>query len=198
MCGNGLRCLAALAREHGHVGDEFVVETAAGLRAVRLCRDASRLGDVEVEVGTLEVDVAPIAVAVDGHDLLVRRAWLGNPHVVVFLDSDPEEFPVARVGLALQQHAAFEGGVNVEFVQLAGPATLRQRTFERGSGETLACGTGAAAAAGVAIHEGRLVGQEVTVLLRGGPLRVYQRGLGLVISGPAHTVYRGDVELPPP
>jgi diaminopimelate epimerase len=135
-----------------------------------------------------------IELAVAGRTVRCWPGDAGNPHAVVFVD-DVERAEVAAIGEALQHHARFPGGVNVEFVQLDGPAALRQRTFERGSGETLACGTGAAVAALAARRSGRLRTDRIDVQLRGGTLRVLLGGSSLAIEGPTRTVFAGEIEL---
>lgn len=191
MCGNGLRCLAKLAVGHGHVtGPRFVVETDAGLRPVELLAT----GDVRTGLGTVTI-TAPRRLVVDGRTIELWPGDAGNPHAVLFVP-DTERASVMQLGEALQHHPDFPGGVNVEFVQVLGPLRLRQRTYERGSGETLACGTGAAVAASAARVAG-LVGSvgDVLVDLRGGTLRVQDDGGGLAIVGPARTVFTGEIEL---
>jgi diaminopimelate epimerase len=108
---------------------------------------------------------------------------------------DVEKAPVMEVGAALQSHEAFPDGVNVEFVQVLGPGTLAQRTFERGSGETLACGTGACAAAVVALTTGKATGASVRVRLRGGDLTITRNGDSVELEGPAVTVFEGELDL---
>ena len=190
MCGNGLRCLAVLAAAHGHVRErQFRIETDAGVREVELLDG----GGVRTGMGVVTC-ADEIEVAVAGQELRCFPGDAGNPHAVVFVD-DVERSEVARLGRAMQAHARFPGGVNVEFVQVDGPAALRQRTFERGSGETLACGTGAAVAALAARRSGRVRGDLVDVRLRGGTLRVLLGGSSLAIEGPVRTVFRGEIEL---
>jgi diaminopimelate epimerase len=192
MCGNGLRCLARLALEHGHVRERrFDVETDAGPRAVEL---AAAGGAVRTWMG----DVAcadPVDIDVAGRRLTIVPGDAGNPHAVVFV-ADVDRAEVAAIGLAMQAHARFPGGVNVEFVQVLAPDLLRQRTFERGSGETMACGTGAAVAVVAARRTGRAHGGAVTVRLRGGELRIDGSGSSLAIEGPARTVFTGEIDLP--
>lgn len=191
MCGNGLRCLAALAFAHGHVHERaFTVETDSGLRSVTLLDDDR----VRAEMGAVTCG-AETGLDVLGEQIRYRPGDAGNPHAVVFVD-DVETTAVARLGAAMQSLPPFPDGVNVEFVAVTGPSQLTQRTFERGSGETLACGTGAAVAALAAHDSGRVSGATVDVCLRGGTVRVVLGGSGLAIEGSARTVYRGDIELP--
>lgn len=192
MCGNGLRCLARLAFEHGHVRERaFTVETDAGPRRVELLAgtDEVRAWMGEVRCG------APVQIDVGGHLVDFVPGDAGNPHAVTFV-ADVEMADVAGIGRALQAHRAFPGGVNVEFVQVQGPDSLLVRTFERGSGETLACGTGAVVAAAAARQQGRVCAATVAVSLRGGALRVVGEGSTLAIEGPARTVFTGEIMLP--
>lgn len=186
MCGNGLRCLARFARERGHVAvDAFDVETDAGVRRVVLLPD----GAVQAAMGTVRVG-APQRLMVDGRAVELTPADAGNPHATIFVD-DVHAADVGGLGAALQRHPAFPDGVNVGFVEVLGPDRLRQRTFERGSGETLACGTGAAAAVAVARACGRVHDGDVAVELRGGLLRVLAAAAELAIVGPARSVFAG-------
>ncbi len=193
MCGNGLRCLARLGFEHGHVRTrEFDVETDSGPRSCEILAS----GDVRTAMGDVRCG-DPRDVDLGGSTVRLVPGDAGNPHAVVFVD-DVECAPVERVGAALQSHRAFPDGVNVEFVQVVSSDRLLQRTFERGSGETLACGSGAAVAVEAARRHRRVDAQVVTVQLRGGTLRVSRTGSGLAIEGPALTVFRGEIESPGP
>jgi diaminopimelate epimerase len=192
MCGNGLRCVARLAHEHGHVATRrFDVETDAGLRAVELLADH---GQVRTWMGDVSSGAA-IDLAVGDGSVRAVPADAGNPHAVIFVD-DVDAAPVLTVGAALQTHPAFPGGVNVEFVQVTARDRLRQRTFERGSGETMACGTGAAAAVVAARAAGRVGSGRIDVSLRGGVLGVVGAGSSLAIEGPARTVFTGEIAWP--
>lgn len=192
MCGNGLRCLARLARDHGHADrDAFTIETDAGLRAVELLgpdRARTDLGPVRCEPPTrIELPMA---------DLEYVPGTAGNPHAVVFVD-DVDRCDVPRLGRAMQaRRDVFPDSVNVEFVQVLGSDLLCQRTYERGSGETLACGTGAAVAALAARQTGRCTGHHVDVQLRGGRLRALLGRSTLAIEGPVRTVFTGAIPLP--
>lgn len=192
MCGNGLRCLARFARDLGHAArDSFAIETDAGVRRVDLLS-----GDVvRAAIGAVAV-APPRTVSIAGQPLELIAGDAGNPHAVVFV-ADVERADVERLGAALQRHPDFPGGVNVEFVQTVAQDRLRQRTFERGSGETLACGTGAAVAAVAARRAGNIAGHRTHVELRGGTLIVLGGDASLAIEGPARSVYRGEVELSP-
>lgn len=198
MCGNGVRCVAKLAYDRGHVSSpELSVETDTGARSVRLLLDD--LGTVvgaRVDMGEVLIDDEPRSVHVAGRDWSYIAANAGSNHAVIFVDGDPDGLPLAQVGAALQQSEAFPHGVNVEFVAVRSDGSLRQRTFERGSGETLACGSGATAVACVALATGRVTGSEVRVQLTGGSLIIRREGSSLVMEGPARTVFTGEIGLP--
>lgn len=197
MCGNGLRCIAKLARDHGHVrARSFLVETDAGLRAVEFQSQDAATAIVAADMGQVCVQAQDVSLQVCGLTLRCVLGDAGNPHAVVFLDCEPDSFPVVEVGSAMQALPRFVGGVNVEFVRVQADGTLRQRTFERGSGETLACGTGAAVVAVAALERGLVAGAEVRIRLRGGELIARRKGAELVLEGPARTVFRGSAWLP--
>lgn len=197
MCGNGIRCLAVLARDHGHVDvDAFSIETKAGVRNVLIRRDERcAASSVEVDMGRVTVQPQPTRVEVRGRALDLWIGDVGNPHATVFVDDNLHDYPVEAIGGHLQHSSRFPDGVNVEFVRVEPDGSLRQRTYERGSGETLACGTGACAAACCALQRGLVQGPEVVVRLRGGELRVIRRDASLVLQGPARTVYSGFVDV---
>lgn len=197
MCGNGLRCVAALAHAHGHAAARrFDVETDAGVRAVAVVAMRSHgTATVRADLGAITVADAPELLQLGADRVEVWPGDAGNPHAVVFV-ADVDAAPVGEIGAALQRHHRFPGGVNVEFVEVTSGGALRQRTFERGSGETLACGTGAATAALTALRRGLVPGPRVPVALRGGVLHCDRIGATLVIEGPARTVFAGEIELP--
>lgn len=197
MCGNGLRCLAALAHGLGHAnGSEVIrVATAAGQRSVTLgpTGPGGFATSARADLGTVRVDAA-CRLQVAGRELVVVTGDAGNPHAVVFVDDDLAAYPVASLGAAFQSHPRFAGGVNVEFVRAMADG-LRCRVFERGSGETLACGTGAAVAALAAHAAGCFRANPVPVHMRGGTLVVHDEGHRIVLEGPVRHVYRGMVAV---
>ncbi len=179
MCGNGLRCVARRAVDRGwaEAGQWFSIVTPVGPRRGRVDGD-----DVTVEIGRVVLDDT---VEVSGR--LYRLASVGNPHAVRMVD-DPESIAVDIEGPAVESHELFPHSVNVEFVSLVGPAHIRLRVWERGVGETLACGTGMVVAAAVAVGTGP---GEIRVDVLGGSGRVsFQKGIAY-LTGPATTVYEG-------
>jgi diaminopimelate epimerase len=195
MCGNGVRCLAKLAHDEGVVaGLQLTVETEAGIKPVELLERAGRVVGARVDMGIVRVESVPRHVEVDGVRYAFHVSDAGNPHAVIFVAVHPDAVPVERVGPALQTAPPFADGVNVEFVQVAA-GELHQRTWERGAGETLACGSGATVAALAAVQTGRIAGPRVGVRLRGGYLVIEIGADRVVMEGPATEVFRGTVEL---
>ena len=195
-CGNGLRCVARFAREQGlATGDLVRVETDAGLRSVALegCGDrpdAARAVSVRASMGVPRVVARREQLECAGEQLEATLIDMGNPHCVLFVE-DERRAAVERIGPALERHARFPARTNVEFASLRAEG-LGLRVWERGVGETAACGTGACAAAVAAMLEhGRRSPLEVQ--LPGGRLRVHWDGAGEVwLEGPARLHARGE------
>jgi diaminopimelate epimerase len=205
MCGNGIRCLALFARTEGMTSaDELRVETRAGVKTVEVQPEDR----VRVDMGAPIFIPADIPVQWEGGDALRARLTLqatevevaclsmGNPHAVLFVE-DPNEAPVRTMGPAIERHSAFPNGANVEFVRVLSPDRVRMRVWERGSGETLACGTGACAAA-VATRLLAGGGERITVELPGGEAEVEWRGslheeAPVFLTGPATKVFEGEI-----
>ena len=185
MCGNGIRCLGKYVYERGLTHKtELTIETRAGLRRLHLHPEAGRIASVTVEMGKAVVTPGDAGDLVD----------LGNPHLVRFV-SDVDSVSLTTLGPELC--GSVPGGVNVEFVQVLGQNRLRMRVWERGSGVTMACGTGACAAAAAAVSRGLCrVEAPAVVLLDGGSLQITVGEDGEVcMEGPAETVYDGEIEL---
>ena len=202
QCGNGARCVAAwLVRDGTARGGRFVVDSPAGTPAV----DALGDGMYRIEMGLPVFEPARIpllgfaaaqdeyALEVAGRTVRVAALAVGNPHAVVEVD-DVDLAPVEAVGPALQRHAAFPASVNVGFAQVQSRQRIRLRVFERGAGETLACGSGACAAA-VALMRRGLVDREVEVALPGGNLRINWRDdrAPITMAGPTAFVFEGEL-----
>jgi diaminopimelate epimerase len=210
MCGNGIRCVGKFAREHGLAeGDEITVETDAGIKQLRFEFRAGKVDRVTVDMGEpsfepsqipLAADerIVDVALQVDGKDPHITCVSMGNPHCVLFVPSTADA-DVHGLGRKIETHDLFPKGVNVEFVQVLGEepsARLRIRVWERGSGETHACGTGACAAAVAALLTGR--GQRrTTIELLGGDLEIEWRESDnhILMTGGATEVFSGEIEL---
>jgi diaminopimelate epimerase len=206
MCGNGIRGFAKFVLDHDLVhGDPLRVETDAGVKAIAVRREGGRVTSVTVDMGPPEWEGRRIPVDADGPVLertldVDGRRWsvscvsMGNPHCVVFVD-DVATLALAAIGPAFECHPFFPKHVNTEFVQVESTQRLRMRVWERGAAETLACGTGACAAAVVAARTGR-AGRHVTVALPGGDLAIDWRDDDHVdMTGDAVEVFAGEIEV---
>jgi diaminopimelate epimerase len=202
MCGNGIRCFAKYCYENNiSKKDELTVETLAGIKRTWLTVEDNTVISVMVDMGTPTLDRSNIPMLgrgtcvnedlqINGEKYKVTCLSVGNPHCVIFVDA-LDDFPVERVGPKIENHSLFPKRTNVGFAQVLNRSELKVRVWERGCGETLACGTGACAA----VTAGNLlqkVGSKVTVHLVGGDLEVkYEKRLFL--SGPAEKVFEGKL-----
>jgi diaminopimelate epimerase len=206
MCGNGIRAVLKFLRDRHHTdGDEISVETLGGVVRPRWMGDDQVRVDmgqpvlapakIPTRLGSGEGPVLREPLEVAGQRLELSAVSMGNPHAVVYVD-DVDAFPVETVGPALEQHPAFPNRVNAEFVQLVDRGRVRQRTWERGTGETLACGSGACAVAVASILNG-LVDRELTVSLRGGELALAWSAddAHVFMTGPAAEVFSGTIDV---
>lgn len=210
MCGNGIRCFAKYAIERGIVpppSGGLTIETLAGIRTVIPIGDGSGIVAARVSMGApiLQPEEIPVALpdappppvlgypfALDGYDLPLNFVSMGNPHAITFIQQPVADFPLHTVGPKVEHHPLFPRRVNFEIVNVDGPGRLTARVWERGSGETLACGTGASAIA-VAARLAGLCGDQVDITLPGGVLHIAWDGIGEVImEGPATEVFTGE------
>ena len=208
MCANGIRCFFQYLREAGHTAkDELRVETLSGVVTPRWAgagrvtvdmgppvlapaKIPTRLGDPSGAGPVLDVPLR-----VDGQELSVSSISMGNPHCVVYV-ANVDDAPVETLGPKLERHDAFPNRVNVEFVQVVSRSHVRQRTWERGAGETLACGSGACATAVASMLRG-VADPRLRVELRGGDLEIAWVGgaASVFMTGPAATVFTGSIEV---
>jgi diaminopimelate epimerase len=206
MCANGIRAFYKYLRDHGHTDrDEVGVETLSGVVRPRWAgpdRVTVDMGlpilepaKIPTTLGEGDGPVLDVPLRVDGESLTVSSASMGNPHAVIVVD-DPASFPVERLGPAVEHHPAFPNRVNVEFVRIVGRGRIEQRTWERGTGETLACGSGACAVAVVSMLRG-VVDRRVTIALRGGELAIEwpSDDAHVMMTGPAAEVFTGRFPL---
>lgn len=190
MCGNASRCIAVLARRLRLCSKtEMTLETLAGIKRLTL----------DPETGLVSVDMGVPTYGGDdviAHGRVFVPVNMGNPHAVCFLKTKPEAAVVHTLGPQMERHEAFAEGANVEFARVLSPSEIEMRVWERGSGETMACGTGACATA-VAAHIKGLTGRHVKVRLLGGTLDVEWRPDGhVVMTGPA--TYVAEIRYYPP
>jgi len=202
MCGNGIRCLARFAMHEGLVlGNRFRVETGAGIKEVEIRCNQVRvdMGAPVLEPGKMPVNHAgPSAVniplCVENREFRATCVSMGNPHCVIFEPAITDEL-VLTWGPKIEQHPLFPRKTNTEFVQVVNSRELRMRVWERGAGETWACGTGASAVGVAGVLTGRTE-REVTVHLKGGDLLIEWRDDGRVyMTGGAEEVFHGTVRV---
>lgn len=203
MCGNGIRCVAQYLVHHGATTKkEMAIETLGGIIRPRIVGDL-----VEVDMGepvlegpkiptTLEGLVIQHPVELDGKEFSITCVNMGNPHCVIFVEN-VDDYPVSEIGPKFETHKHFPKRINVEFVQVLNESTLKMRVWERGTGETLACGTGACAALVAAVLTGRSQ-REITIHLKGGQLQIRwsEKDNRVYMTGPGKEVYSGEILLP--
>ncbi len=208
MCGNGIRCFAKLVFDKGYTKDAaFTVETLAGIRNPLIVESGNPATLVEVKMGEPRLDRSQIPMLgpegrvvdevldIDVARLRVTCVNMGNPHCVTFVD-DVTAFDVETIGPFVEENRAFPEHTNAEFVEVISKDELKMRVWERGAGETLACGTGASASVVAAVLNG-LTDRKVTVHLLGGNLLIDWRESDNVVkmTGPAEQVFTGQIEL---
>ena len=188
MCGNAVRCVAQWLYENDEVRGNIVrIATKSGIKVVRRLRD----NYFSVNMGTVKVGTADL----EGIHVLTT-VNIGNPHVVWFPKFDIQNYNIKRLGQRLEHSKVFPHGTNVEFVRVVGKNLLQMRVWERGSGETLGCGTGACAAAVASVVRGFCNREQlIRVQLPGGELVVDYTGEQVRLLGPAVTVFRGIIEV---
>ena len=203
QCGNGARCIAALLHRRGRApAGAITMDSPAGLIHARILRG----NVVSVDMGVPSFDpralpfdapvvADPYSLDVGGRAVTIGAVSMGNPHAVLEVES-VERAPVETLGPAIEAHGRFPRRVNAGFMEIVDAGHIRLRVYERGAGETLACGTGACAAVAVGRHRGRL-DSEVSVRVRGGELRVNWNGPGehIWLTGPAEIAFEGHVEV---
>ena len=194
MTGNGIRCLAwAAARAGLGTSRTLTVDTGGGRRKIALTRnDEGEVVAAEVDMGAITFGDRDVTITVHGTDYTGDEANVGNPHFVVFVD-DPAATRVTTHGPIIERNDRFPNRTNVEFVRVLDPGAIQMRVWERGTGETMSCGTGACAVAAVA-HRRNLVAPNVTVLVPGGELTV-ALGATVRLGGPVEHVFDVDIEI---
>ena len=207
MCGNGIRCVAKYVYDNGMTDKtELTVETGSGVKTLQLQVEDGKVSTVRVCMGSPEFRPAQIPMKAEGENFIMRpievcgKRWdvtavsMGNPHAVVFVDN-VDWLNLEEIGPAFENHPMFPERVNTEFVQVVDEHTLKMRVWERGSGETLACGTGSSASLAAAVVCGKSAAR-VKMLLRGGELEIeWNRAENLIyMTGPAVKVFDGTFD----
>lgn len=209
MCGNGIRCVAKYVYDYGLTKKEQItIETLSGIKTIDVNVKDGKVLSATVNMGSPELRAAHIPVVsekeevinepivVDGIEYAMTCISMGNPHAVIFVDEDPKNLHLESIGPKFEHHPVFPDRVNTEFVRVLSRNHIEMRVWERGSGETLACGTGACASAMASILNG-YTDHEVTVSLLGGDLQIrYDQSENLIyMTGPAVTVFEGEIQL---
>lgn len=209
MCGNGVRCVGKFVYDNGYaVKNPVTVETLSGIKTLKFTLKDSKVDLVEVDMGKAILKTTDIPVKcdsdtcinqpleVDGKIYHITAVSMGNPHAVVFVQNT-DELEIEKIGPKFEFHPAFPDRVNTEFVQPVDDHTIKMRVWERGSGETQACGTGACASVVACVENGLFPkNKEITVKLLGGDLYITYLDNGTVImKGSATKVFEGDIDI---
>lgn len=217
MCGNGIRCVAKYVYDHGLTDKTTItVNTLSGIKTLKLTVEDGKVSKVRVDMGEPElipaqvpVKASVLSLADDRREAIVAepleikgRSYditcvsMGNPHCITFIGEDVRNFPLEAVGPVFEKHELFPERVNTEFINVIDKDHLRMRVWERGSGETLACGTGACAVA-VASYLNGFTGRSVDIELLGGHLEVVydEKTNHVFMTGPATEVFSGEIDL---
>ena len=214
MCGNGIRCVAKYLFDQGMVEDANIrIETLSGIKNIRLNLRKGALADVTVDMGkpVLDPESIPVrwtgpktgpadrilaeTIQVGGQSVSITCVSMGNPHAILFVN-DVATAPVESLGRQIETLSMFPDSTNVEFIERVDDSTIKMRVWERGSGETLACGTGACASVVACVLNGK-TGREVRVQLKGGELMVSwdEKTDSVFMTGTATKVFTGEVDL---
>ena len=208
MCGNGIRCVGKYVYEYGLTDKTSVsIETLAGIKHLDLLVEDGKVPMVRVDMGAPELDPQKIPVASDSEQVIAEPLTvggetyemtcvsMGNPHCVIFMD-EVSELHLEKMGPGFENHPMFPNRINTEFAKIIDRSCIEMRVWERGSGETMACGTGACATAVAAVLNG-LTDNLVTIKLLGGDLEIdWDQSLNTVfMTGPAEIVFDGEFDL---
>ena len=207
MCGNGIRCVAKYVYDYGLTDKtEISVETLAGIKYLRLQVENGKVASVEVNMGApilepkeipVTVEESPVVnvpVEVKGKIYHMTCVSMGNPHAIIFMNN-VKDLDIAAIGPYFENHTVFPKRTNTEFVEVLDRNTVNMRVWERGSDETLACGTGACATTVACILNDKTE-NEVTVHLLGGDLKIRWEANQVYMTGPATVVFDGEITLP--
>lgn len=208
MCGNGIRCVGKYMYDNGIVKkEEITIDTLSGIKTLKLKLKDGKVNFVTVDMGKAELRPAYIPVNLPGESIINKETdiagnkvkitcvSMGNPHCIVFHD-DLENLEIEKIGPLFEKNSIFPEGVNTEFIKITGENSLTMRVWERGSGETLACGTGACATVVAATECGYFKkGEDIKVKLLGGELVINYTDERVLMTGPAKKVFDGTVEI---
>ena len=221
MCGNGVRCVGKLVYDAGYTkgcgsadGRKFTVESMGAVKVLTVVEGepGDKVAKLSVDMGKpiLQAEKIPVSLksqdrviqyplTIEGIEYKATCVSMGNPHAVVFIDKKPAEFPVCEIGPLFENNKFFPERTNTEFAYVEDRRTIWMRVWERGTGETLACGTGTCATVVAAILNGLVdAGEKITVHPLGGDLEIVWSGCeedSVFMTGPAETVFEGDIEI---
>ncbi|MFR2045614.1 MAG: diaminopimelate epimerase [Oscillospiraceae bacterium] len=209
MCGNATRCIGKFVYDN-HLTDKtsITLETRSGIKKLTLYPENGKVKTVLVDMGKAVLKPADIPmnvsgdtfinkpITVDGKEVFITAVSMGNPHAVTYVD-DVDSLELEKIGPSFENHPLFPERVNTEFIKILDENTMQMRVWERGSGETWACGTGACAATAASVLNGYFPhDKEITVKLRGGDLFITYKSDGTVLMrGPAETVFTGEIDV---
>ena len=209
MCGNATRCIGKFVYDN-HLTDKtsITLETRSGIKKLTLYPENGKVKTVLVDMGKAVLKPADIPmnvsgdtfinkpITVDGKEVFITAVSMGNPHAVTYVD-DVDSLELEKIGPSFENHPLFPERVNTEFIKILDESTMQMRVWERGSGETWACGTGACAATAASVLNGYFPhDKEITVKLRGGDLFITYKSDGTVLMrGPAGTVFTGEIDV---
>lgn len=209
MCGNATRCIGKFVYDN-RLTDKtnITLETRSGIKKLTLYPENGKVKTVLVDMGKAVLKPADIPmnvsgdtfinkpITVDGKEVFITAVSMGNPHAVTYVD-DVDSLELEKIGPSFENHPLFPERVNTEFIKILDESTMQMRVWERGSGETWACGTGACAATAASVLNGYFPhDKEITVKLRGGDLFITYKSDGTVLMrGPAETVFTGEIDV---
>ena len=209
MCGNGIRCVGKYVYDHGLTRKTSLSIVSCGkIKYLELTVEDGKVAKVRVNMGSPVLEAAEIPVvasqspvvdtpiAVDGREYRMTCVSMGNPHAIVYVDEMIDDETMAKIGPLFEHHERFPRRVNTEFVKVLDRERVQMRVWERGTGETLACGTGACAVTVASILNG-LTEDDITVELLGGNLEIFwdRKENVVYMTGPATTVFEGEIEI---
>lgn len=209
MCGNATRCIGKFVYDNGLTDKtEITLETRSGIKYLTLYPENGKVKTVLVNMGKAILKPSDIPmkaegdsfinkpIEVSGKEVFITAVSMGNPHAVTYVE-DVDGLELEKIGPEYENHPLFPERVNTEFIKVLDSHTIQMRVWERGSGETWACGTGACAAAVASVENGYFKrGEEITVKLRGGDLFItYEEDGTVLMRGPAETVFTGEIDV---
>ena len=210
MCGNGIRCVGKYLFDHNMVKkDDILIETLSGIKNLKAIRNSGNeeVTNLCVDMGKANLHAKDIPVNLDQNTIInypiqicekeynITCVSMGNPHCIVFC-KNVDDIDIEKIGPMFEKNPIFPNGVNTEFIEIIDDDTLKMRVWERGSGETMACGTGACAAAVAAVENGYCKkNQEIKVKLKGGDLTIKYTDETVLMTGPAQKSFEGEIEI---